>query len=216
MAVRESRDRSDQRSPNTFTSLLIVLPDTEPLVWRRIQVPEAYSFWDLHVAIQDAMGWLDYHLHEFEVVDERGRVRRIGIPDDEIPGERPSVAGWKVPIGRYLTHGASPVRYRYDFGDDWEHTLEFEDLLPADAGAYPRCVAGAGACPPEDVGGTTGYAEFLRVLRNRKHPERAAMLTWAGGSFDAHAFDPASIAFDDPQQRWRIAFQDHDLEGPRR
>jgi hypothetical protein len=46
---------------------LIVLKGTDPLVWRRIQVPEAYSFWDLHVAIQDAMGWLDYHLHEFRL-----------------------------------------------------------------------------------------------------------------------------------------------------
>src|SRR5262249_2108046 len=48
---------------------LIVLSGTNPLVWRRIQVPEKYSFWDLHVAIQDAMGWLDYHLHEFRLVD---------------------------------------------------------------------------------------------------------------------------------------------------
>ncbi len=41
----------------------IVLHEVEPPVWRSVQVPETYSFWDLHVAIQDAMGWLDYHLH---------------------------------------------------------------------------------------------------------------------------------------------------------
>lgn len=189
---------------------LIVLPKTDPLVWRRIQVPEAYSFWDLHVAIQDAMGWLDYHLHEFEVVDQRGRVWRIGIPDDEMPDERPCIAGWKVPIRKHLTHGTGPVRYRYDFGDDWEHTLDFEELVPADGGVYPRCVAGAGACPPEDVGGTTGYAEFLQAVGNRRHPEHAAMLTWAGGSFDAHVFDPATVTFDNPQQRWSVAFEGSD------
>ena len=108
---------------------LIVLANTDPLVWRRIQVPERYSFWDLHVAIQDAMGWLDYHLHEFTVVtSSTGRVKRIGIPDDEMPDERPCVAGWRIPIARYLTHGTDPVRYRYDFGDNWEHILEFEDV----------------------------------------------------------------------------------------
>jgi hypothetical protein len=32
-------------------------------------VPASYSFWDLHVAIQDAMGWEDYHLHEFYVAE---------------------------------------------------------------------------------------------------------------------------------------------------
>ncbi len=187
---------------------LIVLPRTEPLVWRRIQVPERYSFWDLHVAIQDAMGWRDYHLHEFIVVDaKKGRVERVGIPDDEMPRERPCLPGWEVPIGRYLTHGADPVRYRYDFGDDWEHTVEFEQLMPADKGIYPRCVAGAGACPPEDVGGTSGYAEFLRTIGDRRHPERAAMLQWAGGAFDPHAFDPKAVKFDDPIERWKTAFE---------
>jgi hypothetical protein len=52
---------------------LVVLAGTDPVVWRRIQVPERYSFWDLHVAIQDAMGWLGYHLHEFRLVDARER-----------------------------------------------------------------------------------------------------------------------------------------------
>lgn len=85
-------------APRYACQFLIVLPNTDPLVWRRIQVPEAYSFWDRHVAIQDAMGWLDYHLHEFEVLDKKTeRLVRIGIPDDEWPDERPCKAGWKVP-----------------------------------------------------------------------------------------------------------------------
>ncbi len=160
---------------------LVVLPNTDPLVWRRLQVPDAYAFWDLHVAIQDAMGWKDYHLHEFVLIDSKTRRPiRIGIPDDEMPEERPCLAGWKVPMARFLTYGTDPVRYRYDFGDDWEHTLEFEELVPADGGPYPRCVGGAGACPPEDVGGTHGYAEFLRAIRDRRHPEHGAMLQWVG------------------------------------
>ncbi len=194
--------------PAHVCQFLIVLPNTDPLVWRRVQVPESYSFWDLHVAIQDAMGWKDYHLHEFTLVDSKtGRGSRIGIPDDEMPDERPCLAGWKVPIARYLSHGSDPVRYRYDFGDDWEHTLEFEDIVPSDGGAYPRCVAGAGACPPEDVGGTYGYAEFLKVIHDARHPEHDAMLQWVGGSFDPHAFSPHSITFDNPRERWQIAFE---------
>jgi hypothetical protein len=181
-------------------------------VWRRIQVPETYSFWDLHVAIQDAMGWKDYHLHEFVLVDSRsGRTRRIGIPDDEMPTGAPCLAGWKVPIARFLTYGVDPVRYRYDFGDDWEHVLEFEEVLPAEGGVYPRCTAGAGACPPEDVGGTHGYTELLRAIRDVDHPERESWVQWASGwadgTFDPHAFAPASVKFDNPRERWRIAFE---------
>jgi hypothetical protein len=60
-----------------------VLSGTNPLVWRRIQVPEKYSFWDLHVAVQDALGWPDYHLHEFRLLDAaEQKVVSIGIPTD--------------------------------------------------------------------------------------------------------------------------------------
>jgi len=62
----------------------IALKHIRPPIWRRIQVPENYSFWDLHVAIQDAMGWLDYHLHEFEMVNPSTGIKvAIGIPDEE-------------------------------------------------------------------------------------------------------------------------------------
>ena len=61
--------------------------------------------------------------------------------------------------------------------------------------------------PGEDVGGTRGYAEFLHIIRDRRHPEHAETLTWVGGAFDPHAFDPATVAFDDPRQRWRMAFE---------
>ncbi len=190
---------------------LIVLPNTTPLVWRRIQVLESYSFWDLHVAIQDAMGWKDYHLHEFTFVDSKtGRMKRIGIPDDEMPDERPCLAGWRIPIARYLNDATDPVRYRYDFGDDWKHALEFEGIEPHDGGKYPRCIAGDGACPPEDVGGTHGYAEFLRIIRDPGHPEYEATLTWVGGSFDPCAFNPKTVVFDNPRERWTAAFKNPD------
>ena len=145
---------------------LIVLSNTDPVVWRRIQVPEAYSFWDLHVAIQDAMGWKDYHLHEFTVVRPEGeRVERIGIPDEDFPVERPTMPGWKVKVCEYFTWGSSPARYLYDFGDDWEHIVSYEGTwLAEESRRYPCCISGAGAWPPEDCGGVTGYAEFPSTL----------------------------------------------------
>ena len=55
------------REPTRVYQFKLLLLAVAPPVWRRIQVPETYSFWDLHVALQDAMGWLDYHLHLFRV-----------------------------------------------------------------------------------------------------------------------------------------------------
>jgi hypothetical protein len=53
-----------QKSRLVFQFKITLLEITPP-IWRRIQVPASYSFWDLHVAIQDAMGWLDYHRTPF-------------------------------------------------------------------------------------------------------------------------------------------------------
>ncbi|MFA7025301.1 MAG: plasmid pRiA4b ORF-3 family protein [Candidatus Cloacimonadaceae bacterium] len=50
---------------NNVYQFKISLKDSKPSIWRRIQVPENYSFWELHVAIQDTMGWFDGHLHSF-------------------------------------------------------------------------------------------------------------------------------------------------------
>src|SRR5439155_194057 len=75
--------------------------------------------------------------------------------------------------------------YLYDFGDGWEHVLEFEGAHPHEArGRYPRCVAGARACPPEDVGGTPGYEDFLTAVADAEHEQHEDMLRWVGGSFD--------------------------------
>ena len=49
----------------------IVLTATKPPIWRRIQVPDNYSFKDLHVAIQNVMDWEVYagSSYEFNVIN---------------------------------------------------------------------------------------------------------------------------------------------------
>ena len=74
--------KAERKQPEFVHQFLVVLSGTDPLVWRRLQVLLTYSFWDLHVAIQDSMGWLDYHLHEFRVFEnsrDAGRsLRKVG------------------------------------------------------------------------------------------------------------------------------------------
>jgi hypothetical protein len=200
-------------SRNGILQIKVTLRGIRPPIWRRLQVPASYSFWDLHVAIQDAMGWVDYHLHEFRVAPGlRRRSLHIGIPDDENwPGERPILPGWEMPILRYLSAKGAQAAYTYDFGDDWKHTVVVEDVLPRVSGAiYPRCVAGRRKCPPEDVGGVWGYERFLAALADPADEEHESYLTWVGGSYDPEDFDADLIRFDDPEKRWRIAFLDED------
>lgn len=47
----------------------IDLNDIRPPIWRRIHVPETYTFFGLHIAIQNAMLWSGGHLHKFYVAD---------------------------------------------------------------------------------------------------------------------------------------------------
>jgi hypothetical protein len=89
--------------PRLVHQFLVVLTGVDPVVWRRIQVPENYSFWDLHIAIQDAMGWLGYHLHEFRLVDAREQEEVfIGIPTDDDPEDHPVVPGWEVRVSTFF------------------------------------------------------------------------------------------------------------------
>ena len=140
----------------------ITLQDIKPPIWRRIQVPSTYTFWDLHVAIQDAMGWQDYHLHEFQMKDLSGKKLFVGIPSGEddfmgdFMGPRKVLPGWKHKVSKFISIEQTTFLYVYDFGDDWHHTIKLEKVLPAEeAVSYPRCIGGKRNSPPEDCGGDT-------------------------------------------------------------
>ena len=82
--------------------------------------------------------------------------------------------------------------YEYDFGDAWEHEVLFEGVSgPSRGERYPLCLEGARACPPEDVGGVTGYADFLEAIADPENEEHDGLLEWAGGRFDPEGFSPA-------------------------
>jgi len=187
----------------------VTLEGIQPPVWRRIQVPATYSFWDLHVAIQDSMGWQDCHLHAYRFpTPETDPSVEIGIPDDEpFADQRPCLPGWEIPIVALLQEPGTIFAYEYDFGDGWEHQILLEEILPrVPRQRYPKCLTGARACPPEDCGGTHGYEELIKIIRDPSHDEFERMKEWLGGGYDPEAFDPSSIRFDSPKKRWEIAF----------
>jgi len=196
---------------NAIYQFKIALRGIRPPIWRRIQVPAHYSFWDLHVALQDAMGWLDYHLHAFRVIDpDTGDAEEIGIPiDDPFYDEPPCLAGWEVPLAAYFIEPGTRVDYAYDFGDGWEHEVVFEKVDKRTKGqTYPRCPAGERACPPEDCGGVWGYEKLLQIMSDPSHEEYKSTIEWLGGTYEAEAFNPKNVRFDDPQKRWKNAFGD--------
>ncbi|MFB7632333.1 plasmid pRiA4b ORF-3 family protein [Streptomyces sp. NPDC056149] len=77
---------------------------------------------------------------------------------------------------------------------DWVHPIEVEKALPRDPGvAYPRCLTGRRACPPEDCGGPWGYANFIEAITEPRHEKHDELLEWVGGAFDPSRFDVEDI-----------------------
>lgn len=182
----------------TVHQFKIVLDYSSPPIWRRIQLPSEATFWDLHCAINDAMGWEDEHLHEFQVGSKRHNVR-IGIPmeDDSPWGDDSSRADWDVPIAECFDKPKVRASYLYDFGDGWSHEVTLEAILPrASKLKYPCCLDGARACPPEDCGGLPGYMNICAALANPADvDEDTAELLECFDGYDPDAFDPAKVKF---------------------
>jgi hypothetical protein len=168
---------------SSIVRLKVTLRGIRPAIWRRVEVPADLSLFDLHRVLQAAMGWTDSHLHQFV---HRGVY--YGPPDREFGME--VVSERRTRLDELLEKPKDRLIYEYDFGDGWEHDVVLEAAgAPQPDARYPRVVDGKRACPPEDVGGPGGYAEFLEALADPAHEEHEHMLAWVGGRFDPEHFD---------------------------
>jgi hypothetical protein len=49
---------------------------------------------------------------------------------------------------------------------------------------YPRFIEGERRAPPEDVGSTSGFEEFLKAMAKPRHQQHREFAHWYGGRFD--------------------------------
>ena len=169
-------------SADDIAHLKITLDEVKPPVLRRIEVPLTIRLDRLHLALQAAMGWTNSHLYEI-----RARDVCWGVPDLDW-GDGPLDARKARLVDVLEETGAKTLKYLYDFGDGWEHTIKIERIAKAVPGlAYPRLTEARGCCPPEDVGGPWGYTDFLEAITDPKHKRHAELTEWIGSSFDPHA-----------------------------
>src|SRR6516162_9283546 len=180
-------------SAATIARLKITLDNVKPVVLRRVEVPFDIRLDRLHLTIQAAMGWTNSHLYEI-------RAGGVGwsTPDPD--------AGWggdfmdarKARLDDILQDiGTKTLKYLYDFGDGWEHTIKIERLIDPEPGMlYPRLIEAKGRCPPEDIGGPWGYAEFLEALADPNHGRHGELKEWLDDDFDPHVVDVDRLSED--------------------
>lgn len=191
--------------------LKVGIADAKPPIWRRVLVPARTTLADLHPIIQALMGWQDGHLHQFEapvtggtllaLPPRRDYVRYVpttdplGQPFDWMMDDDDSKDEAKACLDEVAPTEKFRFRYIYDMGDNWEHDILVEKILPADPeGVYPVCLTGKRNGPIEDCGGIWGYEEMLEILADpahEEHEERKGWLedvygvsTWDGDAFD--------------------------------
>jgi hypothetical protein len=182
--LRPSR-RIEGHAPSVY-QLKITLKDIKPPIWRRVIVPDC-SLDDLHEIIQTAMGWEGDHLYCFRIGDQE-----FTRPDmDE--GELNMEDACSTLLRSVISKEKQKFIYQYDFGDDWRHEVVVEKIGKPEPGQkYPQCIKGSRACPPEDVGGPWGYAEYLEALVDPDHERHEEFLDWRK-EFDPEAFDLAAV-----------------------
>ena len=154
----------------------ITLKGVKPAIWRRVEVSPNILLGDFHTVIQDSMGWMDSHLHEFRIGRDVLQPRHQ-IEDDEFSDE--CIDYTKIKLEAILKQEGDKVCYIYDFGDSWEHSVVLEKILDIkNAPKHPVCTAGKRICPPEDCGGTSGYMQILEILKDPTHEEHEETLEW--------------------------------------
>ena len=176
------------KKASSLYQLKVTLTGSKPPIWRRLIVKDDTRLDQLHSILQIAMGWSDYHLHQFRV---RGGLY-IGLPDpdfdtDYLEDER------RVYLHNIISSPKDNFVYEYDAGDNWEHKVVLEKILPLNFSESPRVIKGKKACPPEDCGGIWGYYDFLDAIQDPEHEEHESMLEWVGREFDPDEFDMDSI-----------------------
>jgi Plasmid pRiA4b ORF-3-like protein len=171
-----------------IAAVLIELMDTDPLIWREVEVPTSISLKTLHAVIQAAFGWKNYHLWEFSL----GK-RRYGPSSGGDWGQEAPVNAGKVRLADLLGPRRTKIDYLYDFGDSWEHRLTVSNIRQGDPDrSYPRYVGGERNGPPEDCGGIPGFYDKLDALADPDHPDLAEIKEWLG-YYDPETIDEASI-----------------------
>ncbi len=163
-----------------IVEIKVTLKDVKPRVSRVLQVSADIWLDELHLTLQAAMGWENSHLYMFVA----GPVT-WGLPDPDFAGGDDLYADDSTLSDVIKVTGKKTIKYIYDFGDSWDHTIKIGKFSDPDPGElYPRLLKATGKCPPEDVGGCWGYENFLAAIADPDHPEHEDFKDWYDGDFN--------------------------------
>lgn len=153
----------------------------KPPVWRKIIIPENYTFEEFHHIIQISFGWHNEHLHKFGDKPYGGSIEinpKYSEDDNSFDlGEYnknmiKKLNESKTKLSEVFGEGIRKLIYVYDFGDEWMHEIMLEDVLTV-IYPFPVCTAGKGYCPPENCGGAMAFETMKNILEEMPDTKEA-------------------------------------------
>ncbi len=188
LAERPARSLRRPRRGDVVTyRVRIDLEGTGPPLWRRLELASDLFLDQLHDIIQVAFGWTDSHLHRFDSgADPFGaQTEHYLCPFDVDEGDTGIPEGY-VRLDEVLAERGDRLFYSYDYGDDWQHVIVLEAVLPpmAQGSGLAVCTDGRRRGPAEDCGGTHIYqlVEEATGPGNARAADAAAELSEIFGS----------------------------------
>lgn len=169
----EQGSRPHKRKPRLpeakIYTLRVDLRDSHPPIWRRFEARSDISLETLHLAIQGAFDWANYHLYRFSLGHPFDRQSEMFLCQwDADEGEEEGLFVEDVYLDETLQQPGDRLDYVYDFGDNWGLKIKLEavrDLHSEDEGKRPIiCVYGRRAAPPEDCGSLRDAESLAQVL----------------------------------------------------
>lgn len=171
------------------STLRIELENSEPLIWRELEVPSNLCLTSLAQAILLAFGWNEDHLHQFL----ESRKNHYATSLNELggtlyPGTKD---GSRYGVSHLLKKQGDSVLFEYDYGDSWYHKVKLKSV--ADYADYEtkavRLIGGANACPPDDCGGIYRYRHLVELMQKKpQSSELSEFYDWMGCKWDPEFF----------------------------
>ncbi len=180
--------KDDKQIPSYV--LHISLTFSDPLIWRRVQVPGIFTLAQLHDIIQQSMGWSDSHVHQFLV----GKISYEPTMKMNVPREAKRFDEYKYKL-HTLEEGMRFVfSYIYGAGEGWEHEIHLEEIIPPTRQLkHPILLAGEMACPPETVDDIHHYLQLITDLESPDGKKQDTLYDLTGHTdFDPSYFDLAA------------------------
>jgi hypothetical protein len=180
----------------TFQFKIQIEDITKPPVWRKVLVPETFTFHKFHQVIQAAFGWKDSHRYQFSE-KESDADEIIGIPtEDDDDWEAPVVDSRDKKLKDVFVKEGKRYIYIYDLSDDWVHKIILEKIVNENK-RKAACIDGKGACPPESCGGVWGYEDIKETfVRNPGSKKADDFRSWLELEED-EIFDINKFSLDD-------------------